>query len=150
MCPSSHYPVKAAEVNGPFSKAYRSTPYYGQVNKPLFLAFPPLLLNNVAFKRRNSLRFCLLNREGPRGTDSEHRVGADSSSTAPADSSGVEGHGRQSPRPSPTAETGRQCHFGSHGLESQRNYRILLSHTTWPLPFSIFSMVPTSLPMSHK
>lgn len=44
-------------------KGDQSTPHYRQMNKQSLSCLSPLLQNKVAFKRKNSLRFCVLNRE---------------------------------------------------------------------------------------
>lgn len=60
-----HYPAKDARVRlWPLQRRIRAHPPWSQNKPPLSF---PFLQSKVAFKRRNSLRFCLPNSEGPKG-----------------------------------------------------------------------------------
>lgn len=134
---------------GPFQRRIRAHLTIVKRTGHLSSCFSPLLQNKVAFKRRNSLRFCLPNREGPRGRAREHRV-ADSPAllmlTAKvwrdmADK--AQGQARQQRR-------GGRVVLGPMAWRLPRSYRVLPNHTVQPLSFSRFSTVLTSLPMPHK
>lgn len=101
--PGTHYPAKDARVRlCPLQRQTRAHPPWSQ-NKPA-LSF--LLQSKVAFKRRNSLRFCLPNIESPRGNGWEQSKRLGTEQLVPQEwvttacEEGVEGHRRQSPNPS--------------------------------------------------
>lgn len=63
--PGIHYPAKDARVRlCPLQRQTGAHPPWSQNKPPLSF---PLLQSKVAFKRRNSLRFCLSNSQSPRG-----------------------------------------------------------------------------------
>lgn len=63
--PGTHYPAKDARVRlRPLQRQIRAHPPWSHNKPPLSF---PFLQSKVAFKRRNSLRFCLPNSEGPKG-----------------------------------------------------------------------------------
>lgn len=63
--PGIHYPAKDARVRlCPLQRQTGAHPPWSQNKPPLSF---PLLQSKVAFKGRNSLRFCLPNSESPRG-----------------------------------------------------------------------------------
>lgn len=63
--PGIHYPAKDARVRlCPLQRRIRAHPPWSHNKPPLSF---PFLQSKVAFKRRNSLRFCLPNSEGPKG-----------------------------------------------------------------------------------
>lgn len=103
--PGIHYPAKDARVRlCPLQRRIRAHPPWSHNKPPLSF---PFLQSKVVFKRRNSLRFCLPNSEGPRGKGWENKAASSPGWVTSDYEEGAEGHGRQNPSPSQTAEKER-------------------------------------------
>lgn len=131
--PGIHYPVKDARVRlCPLHRQTGTHPPWSQNKPPLSF---PLLQSKVAFKRRNSLRFCLPNSESPRGKDWEQSKRLGTEQLVPGEwvttaGEGVEGCGDKAPAEARQQRKKRKqlCTFGSHGLERTGE----LSDSAWP------------------